>query len=91
MASSSTDQRLMISVRAPATSKARRSPNTPSPAWISPTPVSHAESTAQSDGDNDGVLNGVDNCIYIANPDPSDTNSNGVGDECEPSRFKRFK
>ena len=35
-------------VRAPATRKARRSPKTPSPALISPTPVSQAERTAHS-------------------------------------------
>ncbi len=35
------------------------------------------------DIDGDGILDGVDNCINVPNPDQTDTDGNGVGDVCE--------
>jgi len=37
-----------------------------------------------ADTDNDGVLDNVDNCPLIANPDQADTDGDGIGDVCEP-------
>jgi hypothetical protein len=36
------------------------------------------------DSDTDGVLDGIDNCPLVANPDQLDTNGNGIGDACDP-------
>lgn len=46
VAAPSTGHRLITCVSAPASTSARRSPYTPSPAFASPTPVWQAESTA---------------------------------------------
>lgn len=35
------------------------------------------------DIDNDGILNGVDNCVSVPNPDQADSNGDGIGDVCE--------
>ena len=35
------------------------------------------------DGDFDGVLNELDNCPSVYNPDQNDSNENGIGDACE--------
>ncbi|MEC9352363.1 MAG: SdrD B-like domain-containing protein [Planctomycetota bacterium] len=35
------------------------------------------------DMDGDGVLDAVDNCIRVPNPDQADSNGDGVGDACE--------
>jgi len=35
------------------------------------------------DTDGDGVRDSNDNCPYIANPDQSDLNHNGIGDVCD--------
>jgi hypothetical protein len=35
------------------------------------------------DTDGDGVMNGVDNCPVIPNPNQTDTNGNGIGDACD--------
>ena len=34
------------------------------------------------DSDGDGVVNLLDNCPFIANPDQQDTNGDGIGDAC---------
>jgi len=36
-----------------------------------------------SDTDGDGVLDDVDNCVNTSNPDQSDVDGNGIGDECQ--------
>ena len=35
-----------------------------------------------TDTDNDGIADGLDNCIDVPNPDQADTDGNGVGDAC---------
>ena len=35
------------------------------------------------DDDGDGILNGVDNCVNVANPDQADSDGNGIGDVCQ--------
>lgn len=37
------------------------------------------------DDDNDGILDGVDNCPLVYNPDQADTDSDGIGDVCDDS------
>jgi hypothetical protein len=36
-----------------------------------------------TDSDQDGALNAVDNCRYVANDDQADTDQNGIGDFCQ--------
>jgi sugar lactone lactonase YvrE len=36
------------------------------------------------DGDADGVIDAVDNCPAVANPDQRDTDHDGLGDACDP-------
>lgn len=44
-------------------------------------PDSNLESV--SDGDGDGIEDGVDNCVSVHNPNQLDASGNGVGDVCE--------
>ncbi|MFT5183949.1 MAG: hypothetical protein ACI84C_001077 [Flavobacteriales bacterium] len=37
------------------------------------------------DEDNDGIVDSIDNCLGLVNPDQADFNDNGVGDACEDS------
>ncbi len=40
-------------------------------------------SPSADDVDGDGVLDGVDNCLEVANPDQTDTDEDGSGDLCD--------
>lgn len=42
------------------------------------------------DIDEDGVLNGSDNCPFDMNADQKDSNNNGVGNACDPSSCEFF-
>ena len=35
------------------------------------------------DDDGDGIINLLDNCVFVPNPDQADANHNGIGDACE--------
>jgi alpha-tubulin suppressor-like RCC1 family protein len=41
-----------------------------------------------ADGDGDGVVNGLDDCVAVADPGQADANDNGVGDACDPELGK---
>ncbi len=41
--------------------------------------------TGSVDADGDGVMDAVDNCQAVANPDQTDADDNGIGDACEGS------
>jgi hypothetical protein len=41
------------------------------------------EMESSPDTDGDGVVNIIDNCAEVGNPDQTDTNQDGIGDACE--------
>jgi hypothetical protein len=49
---------------------------------INPLNLTEAMKTSP-DTDGDGVVNVIDNCVEVANPDQTDTNQDGIGDACE--------
>ncbi len=48
-----------------------------------PPPLSPSINDALGDDDQDGILNGVDNCPTVFNPGQQDQNNNGTGDQCD--------
>ena len=40
-------------------------------------------SQVANDVDNDGIVNAIDNCKYMYNPNQADQDTSGVGDVCE--------
>lgn len=45
-------------------------------------PVRDANVLGTADSDRDGVVDGIDNCVLIPNPDQADSDQDGVGDAC---------
>ena len=37
----------------------------------------------EGDADDDGTTNGIDNCVFVYNPDQSDVDNDGIGDVCD--------
>lgn len=44
-------------------------------------------SNDNTDDDNDGIENSIDNCVEIYNPDQIDTDGDGIGDECDSDNY----
>jgi hypothetical protein len=44
--------------------------------------------TAVADSDGDGILDNVDNCPSVSNPDQADADGDGLGTACDPSDAK---
>jgi len=44
-------------------------------------------SNSQTDSDGDGVVDTVDNCPFIKNPNQNDSDGDGIGDECSRGDF----
>ncbi len=50
---------------------------------LAPGRISNNQLYKPFDSDRDGISNDTDNCEAIVNPNQSDVNSNGIGDECD--------
>lgn len=48
-------------------------------------------SAAPADGDDDGIVDGDDNCPTVANPGQSDADQDGTGDACDTATFGAFQ
>jgi hypothetical protein len=60
---------------------------------VVPTPTPAPQSAPPPDTDRDGIIDTLDNCIHVANPDQADKDSDGVGDACDncPNDFNPFQ
>jgi alpha-glucosidase (family GH31 glycosyl hydrolase) len=48
-----------------------------------PTSVTLVRGIVDTDSDNDGILDDLDNCPLVHNPEQEDVDDNGIGDACE--------
>jgi hypothetical protein len=56
---------------------------TQGPVTYLPEPYYRGRDGSLQDRDEDGVEDGVDNCVAVYNPDQLDTDDNGIGDVCQ--------
>jgi parallel beta-helix repeat protein len=50
--------------------------------------VTHTPLSAEEDEDGDGILNSLDNCVNISNPNQADSDNNGIGNACDQCLIK---
>ncbi|MEW5995403.1 MAG: thrombospondin type 3 repeat-containing protein, partial [Candidatus Zixiibacteriota bacterium] len=55
----------------------------PPPCDIMRSPLADQFASQGGDADGDGIEDSLDNCPYAFNPDQADSNSNGIGDQCD--------
>ena len=51
---------------------------------MSPPPIDAIDGSTTVDTDNDGVVDAIDNCPMVANPDQHDEDADNTGDACDP-------